>query len=690
MPMIPFLQRYLTKKAPFHITLLVIFLVVSTLLVNIFLAQEKDVLSRNLDLCIPGKASIHSIFYIFPNKFYITGIKIRDHSKAQDPLVLDIPALTLNLSIKDMLSRQTVIISGAQVIKPVIQQEAFLEYIDTYKQQIKNLLASLPQGRFGLVINQGILERPLSSSDGKRKTFYVNLSLAGKNWLIKGWLREDLYRRSKHFFNPRKTKIQIASKGLPFTFSSEGLWEGRFIILDHIEAKMKDFHCRLWGMFDDDIIKLEGYVLSKMNIQTRLKDKGPFRISDIPSFLQSKIATPTWRPNIFILDIRLVCRLLLPKIKVERLSFLLNNAPVCARGQITLDRGLLWDGHISFAPALEQRQRSGNFQGAEFVLKSYWYKNVLRNKGRLIFHYEKNDNSGIPLRQLEVSVGDLWLNNVNPYEIEIEMYNSKLLFTTGKDDHLIKLDYLKALWVKRTQNMKFVKLYSPFYGGQLRGRVWVDTRQVPFKVHSVLDLKNVNTQILDSFLIYFAKVYGRLNGRIDISDSPSFKIKGDFLIQKGRLSNMSFFVWLADTFRLPALRDVPFDDLSADFYVDVTGQGLDNIDIISKDVALNGNFYVNPKRLVNSKISMSFSRELLTQSPKFSALLKRFDASTQSLLFDFQMSGNQDALNFKWLQNAAKDRIQEIIPDFIERKIERGIDSLLEPTEPKEPIQEGK
>jgi len=236
--------------------------------------------------------------------------------------------------------------------------------------------------------------------------------------------------------------------------------------------------------------------------------------------------------------------------------------------------------------------------------------------------------------------------------------------------------------------MKFIKLFSPFYDGQLKGRVWIDTRRVPFKVHSVLDLKDVNTQILDSFLVYFAKVDGRFNGKIDISDSPSFKIKGNFSIHEGRLSDMSFFVWLADTFRLPALRDVDFDDLSADFFVDARGQGLDSIDLKSEDVALNGYLYVNPKSLVNSKISMSFSRGLLRQSPKFAALLKRFDKKIESLMFDFQMSGNQDAMNFKWLQNDAKDRIQEIIPDFIERKIERGIDSLLEPVEPEEAVEE--
>ena len=47
--------------------------------------------------------------------------------------------------------------------------------------------------------------------------------------------------------------------------------------------------------------------------------------------------------------------------------------------------------------------------------------------------------------------------------------------------------------------------------------------------------------------------------------------------------------------------------------------------------------------------------------------------------FDFRLSGSVDTMNFQWVPSAVKKKIQTRIPDFIERKIERNIDSLMEP-----------
>ena len=74
---------------------------------------------------------------------------------------------------------------------------------------------------------------------------------------------------------------------------------------------------------------------------------------------------------------------------------------------------------------------------------------------------------------------------------------------------------------------------------------------------------------------------------------------------------------------------------------------------------------------------------MLDSSPKFKSILKLFPNDMRYLDFNFQLSGNKNAVNFMWVPSASKTTIEEAIPDFIERGIERRIDEKLNSAEPK-------
>ena len=52
--------------------------------------------------------------------------------------------------------------------------------------------------------------------------------------------------------------------------------------------------------------------------------------------------------------------------------------------------------------------------------------------------------------------------------------------------------------------------------------------------------------------------------------------------------------------------------------------------------------------------------------------------SKRSFAFDFKLSGELETMNFLWLESAFKKRLQDAIPGFIERKIERDIEKAIE------------
>ena len=96
-----------------------------------------------------------------------------------------------------------------------------------------------------------------------------------------------------------------------------------------------------------------------------------------------------------------------------------------------------------------------------------------------------------------------------------------------------------------------------------------------------------------------------------------------------------------------------------------------------QDVEVGGYFRLDRNQLVNSRLSLLFSREVLEDSPRFKLILKLLGRDFADLSFDFQLSGLLHDINFKWLDSYFKKRVRDSIPDFIERGLERKIDNIM-------------
>jgi hypothetical protein len=70
-------------------------------------------------------------------------------------------------------------------------------------------------------------------------------------------------------------------------------------------------------------------------------------------------------------------------------------------------------------------------------------------------------------------------------------------------------------------------------------------------------------------------------------------------------------------------------------------------------------------------------RDLLQTSSKFRPLLKVLQSDMPFLTFDFQLSGRVEAMNFKWLESDFKKKVQDYIPNFIERHIEKKVEEAI-------------
>jgi hypothetical protein len=102
------------------------------------------------------------------------------------------------------------------------------------------------------------------------------------------------------------------------------------------------------------------------------------------------------------------------------------------------------------------------------------------------------------------------------------------------------------------------------------------------------------------------------------------------------------------------------------------------IKLDSPDLKLSGNFNVNAKGLVSSRLTLSLSKNILVHSSKFEPLFSLLDKKSDFLDFDFQLSGSYEATNFKWLDSDFKEKLRVALPGMVKSYVERKIEDLVE------------
>ncbi|MCK5083410.1 MAG: hypothetical protein KAR31_10925, partial [Candidatus Omnitrophica bacterium] len=261
----------------------------------------------------------------------------------------------------------------------------------------------------------------------------------------------------------------------------------------------------------------------------------------------------------------------------------------------------------------------------------------------------------------------------------IDLANGEIVYRTNENEHKISIGDVKISGNTKMEGLKLVEIKAPFYDGSLDGQVWIDSTQNPAKITSRVALTDVDTDAMEELLIHFAKFNGRMSSTMNFTNIPQLNLSGNIAVSDGTLTDFNFFNWLGDSFSLPDLKAIDFGRASAQFSIDKEHIQLHDIRLATENVRITGYFDIDNKNLVSSKLFLALSRDLLDRSLKFKPVLKMFEDDDSHLDFDFQLSGNMNAMNFQWLPSEDKRKIQTRIPDFIERLIERDVDAMMDP-----------
>jgi hypothetical protein len=175
---------------------------------------------------------------------------------------------------------------------------------------------------------------------------------------------------------------------------------------------------------------------------------------------------------------------------------------------------------------------------------------------------------------------------------------------------------------------------------------------------------------------YLKGITGRMDAKLFFSSQPKGVLRGKLDMREGVLKEYQFFQWLSDLFKLDGLKRIAFEALSTDFWVDEEGAGLRDLQLRSAKADVGG-FYGVRNGMASGKLTLGLSRQMMGESPKLSRLLKLVGEKTSKLDFNFQLSGAAEAPNFLWLESDFKQELEKAIPGFVERKIEKTIEDIV-------------
>ena len=603
---------------------------------NLFLAAYKNSISAKLNAVSPLPLDVGGIYYLPPNLLIVKKTCFYEADSGSRGKIISVPETYIVFSLPALLLERKFEVISLRCFRPSADGNSLYRLVTGNYRQILEFILSLPLRDMDASLKEGSLfyrkdADPILKLNAdstlriKDRSFFLNLRAGGVSCDLLGAMDKNNSLDVK--------KFKVLSRTL----------DGEF-----------------WGKISSSAAALKGFLFINNAGLTGRND----------------------RDNIFILDIDSLVKFGYPLTEIEKLDFTLNNNPV--RIKASLGLASPYNSTLEASCAFRGLRNNGNTGtlknlslAASFYLKDDKYLFINGTAGIDLPDWRKQT---IPLQSARLRLTDMTvpLDKIMPLR-EFNAAGLELLCRTDGGSCLTKLDGLNVTLRRAEKNAWLAEYSSDFHKGWMEGTARIGWKNDFPVITAFASIKDAEVNELREIVPQFSRIHGKFFGNMMFLNYPRLLFKGGMNIHNGRLEDFSFFKWLAELFALPGLNKIPFRAADADFLVDKDGAGLVRMRLDSDNVGLNGNYRLERAgNMVSSRISLTFPRSLLEESPKFTPLLKLLDKDLSDLKFNFQLSGKMDDTNFQWLQSDFKDQLQKAIPDFAEAGFEEKLQKIIE------------
>ncbi len=658
---------------------LIVFILILTVIVNILVYSSQSKIIGVANAQLADRLEIGRMMYLFPHTVLVMDVRIGQKADSQAPgRYLRIPLVAAKFSVWDFVVKRNLIIRQISLTNPQVREDDLRGFWERNGRQLTDLFLRLPRTDIRLAVGEALLDLTRNPAHPDFVSLNLDLVLKSNTLTLRGALRKD------KFAHPSSAggRLRRVALGVPLEYDFKGILIDDGFLIDNLAVKRKNLYLKLWGSLQKMRLQLNGFAFvdtypNEEYQSADLKWGDRFKIY-LQNLRHASLGISLDDKDVYIIDMDGLADIAFPQVDIRHFRFNLNDMPASVRGKILLSEPSSARLDVVFYPARSKFFKMQNIKRVQTTWKGTLEDGILKGRSGLNIYFDKEKSPNFPVEKIGGRLEGLAFFLDQHSRSVMRLGKGEIAMKLNGNTHRLDLEDVEVSLGVLDKKLKIFDVRSPFYGGSLQGRVWVTKGPSRSKVDSVFTLHDVDAGRLDDLLIHFARAEGRLSGRIGLTTQPHLMFNGELNMQEGRLKEFEFFRWLAETFDLPSLREVDFQQVSSGFSADVENLRFQDILLKSDDVNIGGYFHIDRHNLVSSYLSLALSKRLLGESRKFRPILKIFDEDVTALVFDFQLSGQQDAMNFQWLPSEHKRKIQERIPDFIERIIERNIDEMIE------------
>lgn len=670
------------------LTIIVFFLIISTFLAKIFFAVNKGKIEKELSGYLSRQVSIESIRYLPPNSIILKNVSLSNLTANSLRRPFSAEKITLLFSLPEFISKKRLVMKEIYFNQPKID---LFEYPLFFKENIEKIIG---------IINQLAEGRPLKLAIEDASLI---LYRQGKNI-------SSVFTSCRFMIGPRQ---RITSTGIvslcsfaenmaarnnsrnfilsPIEYNFGAVLTATGMAIEDLELKSKDFHATFDGELKNSVMTIKGFSTLKNIFHDfiQIKKDAGF-LENIKKILQyRRIPRPIGISvgGLNILDIDCRMEFASQKIKIDNLSFSVNNIPFLIRGELSTQE------RISIALVLKTfSQQSGeerrqNQKRLDLELSAEVKQRKL--VGKLILDFAGRIKGQMSAQRWEINFAKTCAGFTPDKRIKIFINELAFISKINDEQQQFVFNNVNALINFLDKQVKLVIFDATFCAGFLQGYAALNISPGPLRWEGDLIAKDLNIQEFAtpffSLLHMYSdlpfsvpkSVFGKVCGKIHASNYPAPGLIGEIEIKNGYLDELNFFVWLADFFNLPELKRVDFGHLSGNFSINSQKNILTQFNLDSEMLKLMGYFNIDDNDLVSSKLSLLFPHKLLVNSAKFQLLLALLGERVCDLSFDFQLSGTYQAINFKWLESDFKTKLKKFLPNFMEKEVERKIENII-------------
>jgi len=651
------------------IAALLFFFVIAS--INLYVNRFRRPLEAWLSKGIASSVSIGHIGYVFPNYIVVEKVRVFKRYGQTQKVAVFVRKIVLPLNLLKSLvlkkpAAEKMYIDGADIF--------YFETIALAREngkKITRFIASLPQPDTFKAESACVLILPPKIDSAVRMHIFNTFEMDHDKFFDFGTLKiERIFLLNQAH--------PVTHEVMPLAYNCELSRVKDGFEIEKLEMKRHNIYSKLWGNYRNDTLQLNGFLYTGHFFPEAPGLRYRQNIFDHELGFTRKdssvkvIGSSPYDLNIF--DIACTAKFKYPNIYIVPLSFSLGNIPLAINGQFTLGDPVEADLLLQSFP---EKQNDRSSDQRYFSLRA---QGALRQgiyNGKFIFDYARRTKQETVPGQAEFYFKNLGFNYTHDDNLKMSAEKINFSQVSKSYKHDLEFSNFSALFDFKSEKIKTVNVNSRLYDGLISadGRLDLSGSRTAVDLNAVV--RSVTAMKLDSLVKQFGNIEGRLNSRFHWRWDELSTLKGRIAVKGGKLHDYDFFVWLAGTFGLPELRHVNFDFLSLGFFIDDTALKLDNINLKSKRIAARGYYGVN-SGMVASKIALAIPRDELAKSEKFKPLVKLVGRDMPLFDFDFQLSGSSDAMNFKWLDSEFKDKLKKAIPGFVERGIERQVETILD------------